>query len=111
MISPFERERNDTISLQDTPHVLSAAFVYELPYGPGKKHLSDPGVASALLGGWQVSTIFRYSSALPMFFRVNGTACNLPGQFSGPPAFPQSSIRMRCSRRTRATSIRPMVRC
>jgi Carboxypeptidase regulatory-like domain len=81
VISPFERERNDTISLQDTPHVLSAAFVYELPYGPGKKHLSDPGVASALLGGWQVSTIFRYSSALPMFFRVGGTACNVPGPF------------------------------
>ncbi len=38
-------------------------------------------MASALLGGWQVSTIFRYSSALPMFFRVNGTACNVPGQF------------------------------
>ena len=38
-------------------------------------------MANALLGGWQVSTIFRYSSALPFFFRVNGTACNVPGEF------------------------------
>ena len=35
----------------------------------------------ALLGGWQLSTIFRYSSGIPFFFRVNGTACNVPGQF------------------------------
>jgi hypothetical protein len=61
--------------------VLSAAFVYELPAGKGKKYFSQGGVAEALLGGWQVSTIFRYSSGLPYFFRVNGTACNVPGQF------------------------------
>jgi len=81
VISPFERERNDTISLQDTPHILSAAFVYELPFGQGKKHLNEAGALNALVGGWQVSTIFRYSSALPMFFRVGGTACNVPGPF------------------------------
>ncbi len=81
VISPFERERNDTISLQDTPHVLSAAFVYELPFGQGKKYLNEGGVTNTLLGGWQVSTVFRYSSALPTFFRVGGTACNVPGPF------------------------------
>ncbi len=81
VISPFERERNDTISLQDTPHVLSAAFVYELPFGQGKTHLNEGGALNALVGGWQVSTIFRYSSALPMFFRVAGAACNVPGPF------------------------------
>jgi hypothetical protein len=61
--------------------VLSAAFVYELPFGSGKRHLTQEGVAQALLGGWQISTILRYSSGLPFFFRVNGTACNVPGQF------------------------------
>jgi hypothetical protein len=81
VISPFERERNKTVTTDDTPHVLSAAFVYELPVGPGRKYLDRGGVAGALLGGWQVSTIFRYSSGLPFFFRVNGTACNVPTQF------------------------------
>ena len=33
VISPFEQERNKAITLDDTPHVLSAAFVYELPFG------------------------------------------------------------------------------
>ena len=81
VISPFERERNDTIAVNDTPHVLSAAFVYELPLGQGRKYLNTGGVMNALVGGWQVSTIFKYSSGLPMFFRVLGPACNVPGAF------------------------------
>ena len=80
-ISPFQADRNYAISSNDTPHVLSAAFVYELPFGAGKAHMNESGVTNALLGGWQLSTIFRYSSALPMYFRVNGTACNVPGAF------------------------------
>jgi hypothetical protein len=81
VISPFERERNKTVTTDDVPHVFSAAFVYELPVGRGKRYLDQGGVANALLGGWQVSTVFRYTSGLPFFFRVNGTPCNVPAQF------------------------------
>ncbi len=81
VISPFERDRNKTIATDDTPHVLSAAFVYQLPFGQGRKYLTEGGAANALLGGWQASTTFRYSSGLPFFFRVNGTPCNVPTQF------------------------------
>jgi hypothetical protein len=81
VISPFEKHRTKAVTVDDVPHVLSAAFVYELPFGQGRKYLNQGGVANALLGGWQVSSIFRYSSGLPFFFRVNGTACNVPGQF------------------------------
>jgi hypothetical protein len=79
VISPFEKQRNDAIAPTDTPHVLSAAFVYELPFGQGKKHLNEGGAMNALVGGWQVSTIFRYSSGLPMYFR--SSFCNVPGAF------------------------------
>ncbi len=81
VISPFEKNRTKAVTVDDVPHLLSAAFVYELPVGQGKKYLNQGGVSQALLGGWQLSTIFRYSSGLPFFFRVNGTACNVPGQF------------------------------
>jgi len=82
VISPFQQDRNYTISSTDTPHVLSAAFVYELPFGQGKQFASNAGGAlNALIGGWTASTIYRYSSGLPMYFRVGGTACNVPGQF------------------------------
>jgi hypothetical protein len=81
VISPFEKDRTKAVTTDDVPHLLSAAFVYELPVGKGKKYLNHGGVTQTVLGGWQVSTIFRYSSGLPYFFRVNGTACNVPGQF------------------------------
>ena len=79
VISPFERDRNYTIASSDTPHVLSAAFVYELPFGRGKRLMNEGGALNALVGGWQLSTIYRYSSGLPMYFR--SSFCNVPGQF------------------------------
>jgi hypothetical protein len=59
--------------------VLSAAFVYQLPFGEGKKYANSGGVVGALAGGWQMSTIFRYSSGIPVYFR--SSFCNVPGQF------------------------------
>lgn len=78
VISPFERDRNEAIASTDTPHVLSTAFVYQLPVGQGQKYLNEGGALNALVGGWQVSTIFKYSSGLPLYFR--SSFCNVPGQ-------------------------------
>ncbi len=80
VISPFERERNKALGRDDVPQVLSIAFVYELPFGSGKRFLSRGGIVNKAVGGWQVSTLFRASSGIPFFFR-SGT-CAVPGQFS-----------------------------
>jgi len=79
VISPYEQERNWAPAVDDVTHVLSAALVWDLPFGKGRKWLDTDGVANAVLGGWQLSTIFRYSSALPLFFR--SSYCNVPWQF------------------------------
>ena len=39
---------------------------YELPFGPGKRWLSDGGVAAYVLGGWQVQGIIRAGIGLPV---------------------------------------------
>lgn len=78
VISPYQRDRNYVIAADDTPNVLSLAFVWEIPVGPGRRYLTS-GVGGALLGGWQMSTIFRYSSGIPLFFR--SSTCNVPEQF------------------------------
>src|SRR4029079_13651448 len=44
-----------------------------------KKWATHGACARALAGGWQISTIFRYSSGLPLYFR--SSFCNVPGQF------------------------------
>ena len=109
VISPFERERNEAIAATDTPHVLSAAFVYELPFGARQEVHEHGGVANALVGGWQMSTIFRYSSGLPMYFRSRllQRAGRVPGRLH------PRNHRRRCGVRPGQgqTSIRPRVRC
>src|SRR5262249_23281809 len=62
VISPFENERNRALAVDDVAHVLSAALVWDIPVGKGRKHLDKGGVTNTLLGGWQLSTVFRYSS-------------------------------------------------
>ena len=39
--------------------------VYELPFGKGHSLLNNGGAAGAILGGWQLSGIFRYFTGLP----------------------------------------------
>ena len=72
VISPFERDRNYTISQSDTPHVLSAAFVYELPFGTRQGASQTPAAPSStrLVSGWQLSTIYKYQSGVADVFPV-----------------------------------------
>jgi len=79
LISPYEVDRNWALAADDVTHTLSAALVWELPIGKGKKYLDKGGLSNAILGGWELSTIFRYSSGLPLFFR--SSYCNVPGEF------------------------------
>ncbi|HXK10199.1 MAG TPA: TonB-dependent receptor [Vicinamibacteria bacterium] len=79
VISPYEQDRNWALAANDVTHVLSAALVWDIPVGKGRKFLDKGGVTNALLGGWSLSTIFRYSSGIPFYFR--SSYCNVPGQF------------------------------
>ena len=79
VISPFEQSRNRALAADDITHILSAALVWDLPFGKGRKYLDKGGVTNAVLGGWQFNTIFRRQSGTPYFFRSG--FCNVPGQF------------------------------
>ena len=50
----------------DVRHVFTANTVYDLPFGPGRSFLSQPGWSSAILGRWSVATIFTARSGLPI---------------------------------------------
>jgi carboxypeptidase family protein len=79
VISPYERQRNKGLSVGDVPQILSVALSYELPIGRGKRLLNQGGVVDKVLGGWQISNVFRASSGIPFFFRSG--QCNVPSQF------------------------------
>ena len=48
------------------PHNLQITNIIELPFGKGKRWLSQGGVASAIVGGWQVNNIFSFFSGTPV---------------------------------------------
>ena len=62
--NPYNLRGEKALSYQDVPHTLVLSYLYELPAGPGKRYLNH-GVASKVLGGWQVSGIQRYQSGSP----------------------------------------------
>lgn len=60
-----------SLSPIDVPHRLTAAFLYDLPFGRGKRFGSSmPGFANLLAGGWQVNGIFTLQSGLPLLITV-----------------------------------------
>jgi hypothetical protein len=67
---PFNPQSQKAPSFQDTPHTFVLSYIYELPAGPGRKYLSH-GVASKILGGWQVGGVQRYQSGTPTVLNTN----------------------------------------
>jgi hypothetical protein len=55
------------ISTHDIPHSFATALVYQLPYGRGKHWGSGaPAVLNNILGNWEVSSVIRLTSGLPL---------------------------------------------
>ena len=71
--NPYNLKGEKAVSYQDIPQTFVLSYLYELPVGPGKKYLTH-GVASKVLGGWQVSGIQRYQSGSPTVINEYATA-------------------------------------
>lgn len=114
IINTWARRQFRAVADFDTTHIFNANGVYNLPFGKGRKFGSGAGrVADAIIGGWQLSGLWRQSSGFPTsvgngrFWPTNwnitgyatqtgpveiGTTKNAPapttGSTSGPNIFP-----------------------
>lgn len=64
-LNAYDLDAEYSIGLLDVPHRLVLTPMVELPFGPGKRWLRE-GVASAVLGGWTVSSIISLESGFPI---------------------------------------------
>jgi hypothetical protein len=72
----YDRRADRSIGNFHQPHVVSLSYVYNLPFGPGKRFLNgSSGLAGKIAGGWTLSGLHRYSSGLPLSLSVTN---NLP---------------------------------
>ncbi len=63
----FDQSLNKAVCDYDATHVFSALAVAELPFGKGKKYLSNGNsVANGILGGWQLSSVFTAATGFPV---------------------------------------------
>jgi hypothetical protein len=66
------------LSVFDVRHRFVASVLYELPFGDGKPFLQS-GLAGAILGGWQLSTILTKSSGFPLTAYTGADRSNTGG--------------------------------
>lgn len=78
----FCRACEKASSDDDVRQAFNLSVVYELPLGAGRAHLSRPGAAPALVGGWQLSGIATARTGLPVNVVVNRANAALPDQYS-----------------------------
>ncbi|MCZ2155958.1 MAG: TonB-dependent receptor [Bryobacterales bacterium] len=70
--------RNRATSNFDRTHMFQMAFVYETPFGNGKKWATE-GVSAAILGGWQFNGLFSAYTGAPFTVTASGSSLNMPG--------------------------------
>ncbi|MGH9397134.1 MAG: carboxypeptidase regulatory-like domain-containing protein [Terriglobia bacterium] len=78
--SPYQKDRNYSLSNHDIPQIFVVSTAYELPFGRGRRFLNRGGILNRLAGGWQVSSILRFQSGVPISF--GSSYCNVPSQFA-----------------------------
>jgi len=67
ILNPLDEDSTRSVSDFDVRHIVNANAVWQLPFGRGRTFLSDaPAVINGILGGWQLSSIFRANSGLPV---------------------------------------------
>lgn len=67
IINALRPEDSYAYSDFDTRHSVNANFLLELPFGKGRQFMKDPNkVVETILGGWQLSGIYRFNSGLPI---------------------------------------------
>ena len=79
----YDRASDWSISSQDIRHRFVASFVYDLPFGTGRRFGNGWNSAvNAVLGGWQVNGIVTFQSGIPLIITqaVNNTNLFSPTQ-------------------------------
>ncbi len=71
----YNRRLEYSIGQLDQAHNAKFSYVYDLPFGKGRKYLSGGGIADAFLGGWSLGAVHTYSSGTPINI---GTTVSFP---------------------------------
>ena len=62
----------------DVRHVVNANAVYQLPFGPGKPYLNQPGILNNIAGSWELTSTAITRTGFPVNMLVNRSSASVP---------------------------------
>lgn len=91
---PFNLEAERAVCGYDVRHNLVGSFIYELPFGKGKRFFDDSNsVVNAILGGWQVNGIVNVRTGLPVnVIRSSADGTSLRPNVTGDPTIDNPTL-------------------
>ncbi len=76
--------RNRASADFDIPHNFELGYMYELPFGSGKKWAKNGGPTGAILGGWQINGMFSAFMGRRTTLGASGASLNMPDNAQTP---------------------------
>jgi hypothetical protein len=76
-------DRNRASATNNIPHMFQLGYMYDLPFGSGKKWATQ-GIAKAVLGDWQINGIFAAYQGRQFMLTASGASLNMPGNAQTP---------------------------
>jgi hypothetical protein len=106
----FNLRAERALAAYDARHRVVNTYVYDLPFGKGRRWLTG-GPASWVLGGWQTAGIVTLQAGFPFTVNISGDTANVGagtgGIFVRPNAVPGADWREPASNRTAAHYFNP----
>lgn len=72
----YHLNTNRSVASFDLPQVLSASFVYDLPFGANRRFHTPNAILNQIVGNWQLNTILTFHSGIPFTLVTAGDIAN-----------------------------------
>jgi hypothetical protein len=76
--APGQAARNYALSSSDIPIVYNLVTLYRLPFGHGKRFLSNNNSLDRIVGGWDLSGIYHFNSGTPISITASSHLSSKP---------------------------------
>ncbi len=69
----YNRRLEKAVSDNDVPQNVAISYLYEMPFGRGRRFLNHAGAVDKIVGGWTFTGIQRYYSGKPIVLTATNT--------------------------------------
>lgn len=74
--NPYDLRADWSVAGYDVTHLLSASWVYNLPFGNGQRYASSSRFFNSLVGNWSLNGIASFISGVPYNVSASGDIAN-----------------------------------